>query len=223
MSATEVERITAWHEAAYRRISELGGQDIEYLGLRLVVPPKVQPVAPVAHPLGEAVLAEVRPDDRVLDMGTGSGVNAILAARVAREVVAVDLNPFAVAAARANAERNGVADRVEVRHGDIFDTVAGDFDLIVFDPPFRWFTPRDELEMATTDPGYRGMRRFFDAAASRLRPGGRMLIFFGTSGDLAFLRELMARNGFAVEEISRLDGETDGTPVSYFTFRLTVG
>jgi release factor glutamine methyltransferase len=38
------------------------------------------PVTPVSHLLGEAVLAHVRDGDRVLDMGTGSGVNAVLAA-----------------------------------------------------------------------------------------------------------------------------------------------
>ena len=64
-------------------------------------------------------------------MGTGSGVNAMLAARSAHEVVAVDLNPSAVAAARANADRNGVADRVDVRLSDVFESVDGRFDLII--------------------------------------------------------------------------------------------
>ncbi|MDQ3504565.1 MAG: methyltransferase [Actinomycetota bacterium] len=107
--------------------------------------------------LGEAVLAETRATDRALDMGTGSGVNAILAARSARSVVAVDLNPLAVSAARLNAERNGVSDRVEVRESDVFNNVDGPFDLIVFDPPFRWFAPRDMFEVASTDQNYKAM------------------------------------------------------------------
>ncbi|MGH3607044.1 MAG: methyltransferase, partial [Pseudonocardiaceae bacterium] len=45
----------------------------------------------------------------------------------------------ALAVARDNALRNGVADRIEVRRSDVFSNVDGRFDLIVFDPPFRWF------------------------------------------------------------------------------------
>ena len=66
---------------------------------------------------------------RVLDVGTGSGILAIAAAkRGAREVVAVDVDPLAVAAAAENAERNGT--RVAVRQGSAAD-VAGEFDLVL--------------------------------------------------------------------------------------------
>ncbi|MGI8723374.1 MAG: methyltransferase [Geodermatophilaceae bacterium] len=109
------------------------------------------PITAVSHLLGEAVLAEVRDSDRVLDMGTGSGVNAILAASTARDIVAVDINPLAVEAARGNAERNGCPDRIDFRESDVFSNVDGTFDLIVFDPPFRWFAPRDMFEVAMTD------------------------------------------------------------------------
>lgn len=111
------ERIRQWHENAYERGKSEGRYDqtFSYLGTTLVVPPDVMPITDVSHLLGVAVLAETRATDRVLDMGTGSGVNAILAARSARAVVAVDINPVAVAAARRNAERNGVSDRIEVR------------------------------------------------------------------------------------------------------------
>ena len=81
------------------------------------------------------MIAEVQPGMRVLDMGTGSGVNAILAARGGAEVVGVDINPDAVSAARANAERNGVVGEFAV--SDVFSAVEGRFDLVVIDPPFR--------------------------------------------------------------------------------------
>ncbi|ASO20750.1 methylase of polypeptide subunit release factors [Actinoalloteichus hoggarensis] len=148
-------------------------QHFEYLGRTLLIPPTVMPITPVSRHLGEAVLAEVRTTDRVLDRGTGSGVNAILAASRSAHVLAVDVNPDAVRAARDDAERNGVADRIEVRHSDVFDAVDDRFGLIVFDPPFRWSAPRDRFEVAITDEGYRAMTTFFREAREHLTPAGR--------------------------------------------------
>lgn len=217
----DIERIRQWHERAYAAIATRGEQTFDYLGLTLVVPPGVQPITPTSHLLGEAVLAEAREGGRVLDMGTGCGVNAILAAARGAQVVAVDINPTAIEAARANAERNGVAERVTVRYSDVFSEVAGAFDLIVFDPPFRWFKPRDLTETAITDEGYRAMTSFFRQARRHLAPGARMLIFFGTSGDMGYLKRLMAEAGFSPAEVARLEGERDGVPVAYVTFKVT--
>jgi release factor glutamine methyltransferase len=220
MSGTDAQRLRAWQDDAYAQAAaeaQAGAQTFEYLGLTLVVPPDVMPVTRVSHLLGEAVLAEVRPGDRVLDMGTGSGVNAILAASQSTDVLAVDLNPEAVVAARANVERNGVADRVEVRSSDVFSGVDGAFDLIVFDPPFRWFAPRTLLEMASTDGNYRTLTTFFEQARAHLTSRGRMLIFFGTSGDAAYLRSLIDRHGFTADTRATTSLTKDGLTVEYFT------
>lgn len=216
------ERIRRWHEQAYAsgRAEGRAEQTFSYLGTNLLVPPEVMPITAVSHLLGEAVLAEVRDSDRVLDMGTGSGVNAILAASTARDVVAVDINPLAVEAARGNAERNGCLDRIDFRESDVFSNVDGTFDLIVFDPPFRWFAPRDMFEVAMTDENYGAMTRFFREARQHLRPDGRLLIFFGTSGDLDYLQQLAAEESFTSEVLAQQDLEKDGWRVAYYTFRM---
>ncbi|MBV9577082.1 MAG: class I SAM-dependent methyltransferase [Chloroflexi bacterium] len=95
-----------------------------------------------------ACLTVRRPVERVLDLGTGCGYQAILAAHHAQQVVATDVNPRAVAFARFNAVLNG-ATNIEVRTGDRFAAVEGEmFDQIVSNPPFvispdRAFTYRD--------------------------------------------------------------------------------
>ena len=223
MSPQRVERIRRWHTGAYRELSARAGGDqtFSYLGLTLVVPPQVMPIVSMSHLLGEAVLSEVTEADRVLDMGTGSGVNAILAASRSSEVVAIDINPHALAAARDNAVRNGVADRIQVRHSDVFSNVDGTFDLIIFDPPFRWFAPRDLLEAATTDENYQALTRFFRQARQHLTHRGRMLIFFGSSGDLDYLQQLIDQEGFHDQVLAQHRLVRDGWQVDYFTFRLT--
>ena len=75
----------------------------------------------------------------VLDLGTGSGLLAVVAAEQGAEVVAVDINPEAVRCARINALLNRVETRVDVRHGDLFGPLAGEekLSLIHISEPTR--------------------------------------------------------------------------------------
>jgi release factor glutamine methyltransferase len=224
VSAEEARRMQAWHDEHYEYLKKVSedGEVFDYLGLTLVVPPHVQVIEPTSDVLGQVVLDEVRPGERVLDMGTGSGVNAILAARQGADVVAVDVNPHAVAAARANAERNGVADRVAVAQSDLFAAVEGRFDLVIFDPPFRWMKPRDWAEASITDEDYRALTAFFARVREHLVDGGRVLVFFGTTADVGYLEQLIEGNGLAAKIASRRELQKDGHPVEYRTYRIEV-
>src|SRR5882757_7942972 len=74
--------------------------------------------------------------ERALDIGTGSGVQAMLSARQAREVVATDVNPRALAFAELNAALNGFTN-IECRLGSLFEPVEGEtFDVITSNAPF---------------------------------------------------------------------------------------
>jgi release factor glutamine methyltransferase len=221
MPAERVEEIRAWQEANYRSAEHTTGVHITFFGCDLEVPADVHPPQGVSDLLANAVLAEVRDGDRVLDMGTGSGINAILAAATSHDVVAVDINPVAVECAQRNAERNGVAGRIDVRESDVFRAVDGRFDVVVFDPPFRWFAPRDLRERATTDENYGTLGLFFREIDHHLATDGRVLIFFGTSGDLDYLHHLIAKAKLARETVTTRELERDGQTVRYFVYRLT--
>lgn len=73
---------------------------------------------------------------RVLDLCTGSGVQALRHMHTAERITSVDLNPRAAAVARLNAALNG-ASNVDVREGNLYAPVSGEqFDLIIANPPF---------------------------------------------------------------------------------------
>jgi Methyltransferase small domain len=83
-----------------------------------------------------AKLAVRLPVDTALDLGTGCGIQALLAAKHSARVVATDVNERALAFAAFNAALNGI-EVVELRHGHLFDPMAGErFDLLVANPPY---------------------------------------------------------------------------------------
>ena len=122
----------------------------------------------------------VRPGERVLEIGGGLGLAAVLAARAGARVVATDIVPQAVELIRANALVNGV--RVDARLGDCYAPVEGErFDLICTNPP-QMPTPRGH---ARTDPeaaadnggvdGWEILDRVIQGAPAHLEPGGRLV------------------------------------------------
>ncbi len=97
-----------------------------------------------AASLALAALTVRSPVPRSLDLGTGSGIQALYLASHSRQVVATDREARAVAFARFNLALNGLPD-VDCRVGDRFEPVAGErFDLVVSNPPFV-ISPAREL------------------------------------------------------------------------------
>lgn len=125
---------------------------------------------------------EFRPGERVLELGTGVGLGAVLAAKAGCHVVATDVVPEAAACARENAVLNGVGDRVEVRVGDCYDPVPGmRFDVICTNPPQMPTPPgreRDDPVAAADNGGLDGwgiLDTAIQGAPTHLLPGARLV------------------------------------------------
>jgi hypothetical protein len=113
------------------------------------------------------------PVGRALDLGTGSGVQALHLSRHALDVVATDLSERCIALAQVTASLNAVD--LDLRVGDLFAPVDDDtFDLVVSNPPFV-ISPATGERLVYRDSGLPGddvVRRVLVGGASRLTDGG---------------------------------------------------
>ena len=146
-------------------------------------------------------LALVGSGAEVLDMGTGSGVCAVFAARHARRVVAVDINAAAVRCAGINVLLNHLEDKIDLRHGDLFAPVGTErFDLILFNPPFLRGTPRDDRDRAWRASNV--AERFAAGLGAHLKPGGSALVVLSSFGDAAAFLDEFCRHDFAISMLA---------------------
>jgi ribosomal protein L3 glutamine methyltransferase len=134
---------------------------------------------------------------RVLDLCTGGGSLAILAARVFpnAKIDAVDLSSDAIEVARRNVEDHGLADRIQLIQGDLFSPLNGQrYDLILANPPYvdaksvAEFPPEYAAEPRMAHAGGADgldvVRRILDEAPRHLRPDGKLICEIGRGRDL---------------------------------------
>ena len=128
------------------------------------------------------------------DIGTGTGVlAAVLARRGIGRVTATDLDPRALACARENLERLGLAAQVEVVEADLFP--AGRAALVICNPPWIPARPSSSLERGIYDEDSRMLRAFLAALPAHLEPGGEGWLILSDLAELLGLRprsELLA-------------------------------
>ena len=138
----------------------------------------------------------IKKDDRVLEIGTGSGYIAIEAAKKAR-VLAVDINPEAVEYARRNAPEN-----CEFRESDLFENVDGKFDVIIFNPPYLPVSDED-IAFSGGKNGREVIARFISKCGEYLKPGGRIAIIVSTLTGIGEVTDLFHSNGFKARIVAR--------------------
>ena len=159
---------------------------------RVIVPRSL-----IAEPLADGVLDAclVEAPRRVLDLCTGNGSLSVLAALAwpGAAVDATELSVDALAVARRNVERHGLADRIRLRQGDGLAAADGRYDLILCNPPYV-----NQASMSTLPPEYRAepalaldgnfaggvdgmdfVRRLLAGAALHLQPQGALVLEIG--------------------------------------------
>jgi release factor glutamine methyltransferase len=218
------EELSASQAARYSELIErrLRGEPVQYIagetefyGLPFRVTPDVLIPRPETEHLVEKVLALAArfAQPRIVDVGTGSGAIAVaLAHKLPRaSLIAIDLSGSALAIARENAKRNGVA--LRFLEGDLLASVSGEqFELIVSNPPYIPAADRPTLSVEVRDyepalalfageDGLEVYRRLIPAAFAALTPGGFLALEIGC-GQSPAIGEMLARSGFESIEVA---------------------
>lgn len=133
----------------------------------------------------------INKNDFVLDMGAGCGILGILAAKKARSVIAIDINPYAVYCVKMNAKLNGVERKMNIIRGDLFQPIkqGEKFDVILFNAPY--LPSKKEEQKAWIEKAWAGglggrelIDRFLLKAPKHLEMDGRVLLVQSTLSDV---------------------------------------
>lgn len=169
-------------------------------GLDMAEDPEVYPPSEDSILLTESL--DIRIGEKVLEIGTGSGIVSIQCALNGADVVCGDINPRAVALARRNAAANGVD--IDVRETDVYSNIEGRFDTIVFNLPYLPVEDEGELAKAWSGgpDGLGPLPRLLEGAPEHLLPDGRVVVVVSSLMDRAGLDKTL--EGYEVRVLGEL-------------------
>lgn len=151
----------------------------------------------------------VKQGDKVLDMGAGSGIQAITAIEITKDVTAADINKQCIS----HIQKKYPA--IRVIQSNLFSNIPKKeiFDLIIFNPPYLPEEKRETFEERTVlsggKYGHELLERFFQQAKRYLKPQGKILVVFSSlTGDikekiqsLGYVMTHLAEESFFFEKI----------------------
>jgi release factor glutamine methyltransferase len=148
----------------------------------------------------KAAIAEARDSDRVLEVGCGRGLISRNLAPKVREVLATDINPFAV---RIVSEYG-----IPVVRADLFRGIRARFDMVIFNPPYLPTSEEERTEgwmniaLDGGESGRETIRRFFEDLGLHLTPGGRALILLSSLTGTSMVEDMAVSCGFKVRIVA---------------------
>jgi len=139
---------------------------------------------------------QIPKDSRVLDMGTGSGILAEEAAKVAREVVATDINPAVIM----ELKKRNIPNIVPL-NSNLFQRIDGKFDIILFNAPY--LPGHEDSIWSGGEKGREVIARFLKKAGDHLEANGTIFLLISSKTGTDETIELFHTNGFVPEIAAR--------------------
>jgi len=180
---------------------------VEFHGREFLCDARALVPRPETEQLVELAAKGLQAPRRIVDVGTGSGVIALTMALIFPEAVVAgcDVSADTLALAKANRERLGLADRVELLESDLLVALAGPFDAVVANLPY---IPSGEVPglsrevlcdpLSALDGGADGLdlvRRLVAESGAKMAPGGLLALEIGI-GQGALVAEVLAANNW---------------------------
>ncbi len=148
----------------------------------------------------------------VVDIGTGCGILGIIAAKRAANVLATDMNPYAIQCAKENAKANGVSGKMLFVRGDLFAPIWMEckFDLILFNAPYL---PSEGVEkMSWTEQAWAGgvsgrkvVDTFIREAPNYLMQNGEILLMQSTLSGVSETLQILEGRGLRADVVAKQD------------------
>ncbi|MCZ6701465.1 MAG: methyltransferase [Ignavibacteria bacterium] len=150
-------------------------------------------------------------DLKFLELGAGSGLIAIFAAKKGASVTASDISPTAIENLKINTDLNEVT--FEVIHSDLFEGInKTQFDLIVINPPYYPKTPREEKDFAWfCGENFEYFKTLFSQMEVYIHDNSKVIMILSEDCDLNQILEISDKNNFSMEQLEKSKhwGETN--------------
>ncbi len=150
--------------------------------------------------LAEVLEKENLDSKMVLDVGTGSGILAAIAAKKGAVVSAVDINERAVEIAKKNFELNKV--QVRCVRSNMFEKVLSSFDLIVFNAPYLPEEIKADNKTWAAGDDLVIIRNFIDMAKEHLKKNGKALLLVSTATGLEKVYGMLNKNKYEFQTVA---------------------
>lgn len=144
-----------------------------------------------------ALNVAIKKDEDFLDVGCGSGIMSVFAAKRGANVTASDINPWCLLNTAYNALYQDL--RIKVVESDVFENITGSFDTIFSNPPWACVKEKDLnwILKSLWDPEYEMNKKLITQSKYYLKDDGRLLIgFSSTIGDIEYISDVLYKNGY---------------------------
>ncbi|MDO8522114.1 MAG: methyltransferase [bacterium] len=196
------ERLASMRLAQAKSQGQNVPREVEILGARFVIDDGVHSPAfnADARFFASQIIPRIPAGSDFLEVGCGTAVVSVLAARNGAQVTATDISEASIENAKKNAGLNGVD--FHILQGDVYDALPGGalYDIIYWNVPFGYMrTDAKNLSMferAVFDPGHEGLRKYILGAKEHLKKGGKLLLgYSSTLGDMGAVNSYAKQAG----------------------------